>query len=687
MTQTAPAPSLDFSINADQVEKITSDIIAEELAANDLVASLKPEEQTYENIVVRLARIENELSGKAQLVSSLSQISPDAAVREASVAAETKYDQFSIDQSMRHDIYSVITSYIAKTDLDSLDAEDARLLRKMERSFRRNGLHLSEEKRNEFKELRKRLSEVCIEFNKNWARESSTVKFTKVMDTFYPKRLNSHAVTIDGLKTEEENGVTKYILTMKYPGKWLEHLHDIALNILKLCKNENTRKIHATAYESRNKENIPLLEEAVKLRRQAAKILGYKSHADYVLEVKMAKTVNAVDKFLKDLAERLHEPGLKEIEELKEIKKTEKASRGEKFDGSFNAWDSSYYQRILLENEYSVDQEEIKKFFSLETTIQKMLDIYEKVLGLKFVKVPADKAVVWHPDVQLFECWDAVEDKSFSGFMYLDLFPRENKYPHAACFPLQPSYIAQDGERVAPIAAMVANFTKPTTDKPSLLKHDEVITLFHELGHVMHHLCSRTKYARFHGTSVEGDFVEAPSQMLENWCYDPKSLKYLTSHFKTGEPISDEIIDRIVKAKNVDAAMLNLRQLFFGIYDMTIHTSDDESLDTSKVYNDLREKISLIAAPEGSFGQAAFGHLMGGYDAGYYGYMWSKVFSSDMYFSKFEKDTLSSEVGFSYRKNILEKGSSKDGMDLLKTFLGREPSSDAFMREDIGISN
>ncbi|KAF1805697.1 hypothetical protein V8B55DRAFT_1489450 [Mucor lusitanicus] len=672
MTQTAPTPSLDFSINAEQVEKITADIIAEELAVNDLVASLKPEEQTYENIVVRLARIENELSGKAQLVSSLSQISPDAAVREASVAAETKYDQFSIEQSMRHDIYSVITSYIAKTDLDSLEAEDARLLRKMERSFRRNGLHLSEEKRNEFKELRKKLSEVCIEFNKNWARESSTVKFTKeelegLDDDF-----------LDGLKTEEEDGVTKYILTMKYP--------DVR-PVLKLCKNENTRKVHATAYESRNKENIPLLETAVKLRRQAAKILGYKSHADYVLEVKMAKTVSAVDKFLKDLADRLHEPGLKEIEELKELKKAEKAARGEKFDGSFNAWDSSYYQRILLENEYSVDQEQIKQYFSLETTIQKMLDIYEKVLGLKFVKVPADKAVVWHPDVQLFECWDAVEDKSFSGFMYLDLFPRENKYPHAACFPLQPSYIAQNGERVAPIAAMVANFTKPTADKPSLLKHDEVVTLFHELGHVMHHLCSRTKYARFHGTSVEGDFVEAPSQMLENWCYDPKSLKYLTSHFKTGEPISDEIIDRIVKAKNVDAAMLNLRQLFFGIYDMAIHTSDDENLDTTKVYNDLREEISLIAAPEGSFGQAAFGHLMGGYDAGYYGYMWSKVFSSDMFFSKFEKDTLSPEVGFSYRKNILEKGSSKDGMDLLKAFLGREPSSDAFMREDIGVSN
>ncbi|KAI8888881.1 zincin [Backusella circina FSU 941] len=670
MTHTAPPPSLDFSINAEQVEQITNEIIDEELRVNDQVAALTPEEQTYENIVVRLTRIENELAGKAQLVSSLSQISPDAAVREASVAAETKYDQFSIDQSMRRDLYNVIQSYISKTDLDSLGAEDARLLRKMERSFRRNGLHLPEDKYEEYKDLRKRLSETCIEFNKNWARESSTVKFTKeelegLDDDF-----------LDGLKKEEEDGVTKYILTMKYP--------DVR-PVLKLCKNENTRRVHMTAYESRNPENIALLEEAIKLRRQAAKILGYKSHAEYVLEVKMAKTVEAVETFLNDLADKLYEPGLKDIEELKELKKAEKAARGEEYDDSFHSWDSSYYQRILLENQYSVDQEEIKKYFSLETTIQKMLDIYEAVLGLKFVKVPAEKAVVWHPDVQLFECWDAVEDKSFSGFMYLDLFPRDNKYPHAACFPLQPSYIDKNGERVAPIAAMVANFTKPSTDKPSLLKHDEVVTLFHELGHVMHHLCSRTKYARFHGTSVEGDFVEAPSQMLENWCYDPKSLKTLTSHFKTGEPTSDEIIDRIVKAKNVDAAMLNLRQLFFGIYDMTIHTSDDENLDTSKVYNDLRKKISLIAAPEGSFGQAAFGHLMGGYDAGYYGYMWSKVFSSDMFFSKFENDTLSADTGYSYRKNILEKGSSRDGMDLLKGFLGREPSSEAFMREDIGV--
>ncbi|KAF7723369.1 hypothetical protein EC973_002068 [Apophysomyces ossiformis] len=675
MVQTAPPPPLDFSINAEQLEQIIQSVIDEELALNNEIAALKPEEQTYENIVKKLAHSENSLSGKINLANSLSQISPDEAVREASIAAEKKYEEFNIEQSMRHDLYVVIQGYIDRTDLNSLDHEDARLLKKMEIFFRRNGLHLPEEKRNEYKELRKRLSEVCIEFNKNWSRESSTIKFTKEeLDGLDEDFLG-------GLATEEVDGVKKYVLTMKYP--------DVR-PVLKLCKNENTRKAHMTAFDSRNRENIVLLEEALKIRRQCAKILGYQTHADYVLEVKMAKSVEAVrkaPKFLDDLATKLHDAGLKEIEVLRQLKKEEKASRGENYDGSFNAWDTSYYERILLEKEYAVDQEYIKKFFSLEHTIAKMLEIYETVLGLKFVKVPSEKAVVWHPDVQLIECWDAVEDKGFMGYMYLDLFPRDNKYPHAACFPLHPSYLTENGDYATPVAAMVANFTKPTADKPSLLKHDEVVTLFHELGHVMHHICSRTKYSRFHGTSVEGDFVEAPSQMLENWCYDPKSLKYLTSHYETGEPISDETIDRIVKAKNVNAAIQNLRQLFFGIFDLEIHTTEDDGLDTTKLYNELRHKVSLIKAPEGSCGQASFGHLMGGYDAGYYGYMWSKVFSSDMYYSKFASDTLSPDTGYLYRKKILEKGSSLDGMDILKSFLGREPTPDAFMREDIGIVN
>ncbi|ORX58039.1 zincin [Hesseltinella vesiculosa] len=672
MTSSAPPPVLQslIELTADNVVPKMKEAIEQDRAINDAVASLPLEHQTYENIVVPLVKTENTISGTISLLSSLSELSPDAATREASLEAERLFDEFSIEQGMRHDLYTVIQGYIDRTDLDSLDYEASRMLTRTARDYRRAGLHLPEVQRNKLVELRKRLSEIGIEYTKNWSGEDSTVTFTKLeldgMDGDF----------LGGLKTVEEDGVKKYVLTMKYP--------DVR-PVLKLCKNENTRRVHYTAYESRNRENVALLEETLRLRRTCAKILGYSTHADYVLEIKMAKEVAKVKTFLEDLKARLHRAGLKEMEVLKELKKQDKEALGESYDGTFNAWDTSYYERILLETKYLVNQEEIKKYFSLESTVTKMLDIYARVLGLKFVKVPADKAVVWHPDVQVYECWDNAEDNHFSGYMYLDLFPRDSKYPHAAMFPLQASYIDENGERVPPIAAMVANFTKPTENKPSLLKHDEVVTLFHELGHVMHHLCSRTVFARFHGTSVEGDFVEAPSQMLENWCFDKKSLKLLSAHYETGECLSDDIIEKLIKAKNVDAAIANLRQLFFGIYDLQIHTSDDDNLDTTRLYNDLRQEISLVPAPEGSCGQAAFGHLMRGYDAAYWGYMWSKVFSSDMFFTKFQHDTLSPETGFAYRKSILEKGGSRDGMDMLKDFLGREPSSDAFMREDIGV--
>lgn len=670
-TTSAPQPTLNFGISASELTKTLKDIIAQEQEVNDKVAGLAPEQQTFESVILPMARIDNEVAGLGHLTTSLSYFSPEKDVRDASVEAEKEYDAFGIEQGMRLDLYNAVKNVFDKTDLQALEPEDARLLTKTELDFRRNGLALEEKQRNELKEIRKRLSELSIEFSKNQNEESSTVNFTK------DELENMDDDFLSGLKTEEVDGVQKYVLTMRYPD---------VLPVLKMCKNENTRRVHYIAYESRNKENIALLEEAVKLRRQAAKILNYPSHAAFVLEVKMAKTVEAVRTFLDDLVARLTSIGETELERLKDIKRKEKESRGEEFDGKINGWDTAYYLRVLLEDEYQVDQQVIKQYFPLNNTVSKMLEIYSKVLGIRFVKVPADKAVVWHPDVQLYECWDDTDTLEFSGYMYLDLHPRENKYSHAACFPLQPSYLKKNGERVAPSAAMVANFTKPTADKPSLLKHDEVVTLFHELGHVMHHICSRTKHTRFNGTSVERDFVEAPSQMLENWCFDKESLKYLSSHYETGKPIPDEIIDRIVKAKNVNAAMFNLRQLFFGVYDMEIHTADDENVDTTAVWHSLRKKVSLIDSPEGTYGQAAFGHIMGGYDAGYYGYLWSKVFSSDMFFTKFENNTLSREEGLAYRHKILSRGGSRDGMDLLRDFLGREPSSDAFMKEVVGVN-
>jgi metallopeptidase MepB len=304
--------------------------------------------------------------------------------------------------------------------------------------------------------------------------------------------------------------------------------------------------------------------------------------------------------------------------------------------------------------------------------------------------------ISWHEDVKIFTVWDDEEEGgSFVGYLYLDLHPREGKYGHAANFSLQPGYLYPDGTRRYPATALVCNFSKPTATKPSLLKHDEVVTLFHELGHGIHDLAGRTKYSRFHGTSVVGDFVEAPSQMLENWCWTPSVLKSLSKHYKTGEQIPDELIDRQIAAKHVNDAIFNLRQLHFGIFDMTVHTpkshEEAESINYSELYNNLRTQIAGLKGPEAlglksdwGHGQATFGHLIGGYDAGYYGYLSSQVYSTDMFYSVFKKDPMSKKEGRRYRHMVLEKGGSQEEMKTLEDFLGRPPSTKAFY-EDLGL--
>lgn len=330
-----------------------------------------------------------------------------------------------------------------------------------------------------------------------------------------------------------------------------------------------------------------------------------------------------------------------------------------------------------------MDHDKVKQYFPLDHVTARMLDIYQDVLNIDFERIEHDPQPWNHEtpeDVKLIRVRDR-DSKELMGYFYLDLFPRSGKYSHAACFPIQPGYQLEDGSYQVPVAAMVANFTKPTSSSPSLLRHSELTTYFHELGHVMHCICSKTKWARFHGTSVEGDFVEAPSQMLENWCWDESVLKRLSSHHISKESIPEELTKSLILAKNAGVGMFYLRQLFFGVFDMHIHSLEtDDKCDTTELYNRLREQVSLVPGQKGTFPAATFGHLMGGYDAGYYGYLWSEVFSSDMFVTKFKplQDIAGPKAGMDYRKYILLPGSSRDGMDMLKDFLGREPSQDAF---------
>ncbi|KAL1969834.1 hypothetical protein VTN77DRAFT_7343 [Rasamsonia byssochlamydoides] len=707
--RTPPQAPPVFTATPTSIIEDTKRLIERSRKVQDQVAAnVQPETATFANVMLPLAHDENAMTLEAHILAFYQAVSTDQKLRDASSEAEKLLDDFAIETSMREDLYRLVDAALKRNE--DLDPESRRLLEKEHKDYIRNGLGLpAGPKRDRFKEIKKRLSQLSIEFQKNLNEENGGVWFTREELDGVPEDV------LSGLQKGEGENEGKLRVTFKYPDLF---------PTLKYAKNAETRKRLAIANENKCNQNVPLFREAMILRDEAARLLGYPNHAAFRIEDKMAKTPQTVDSFLGDLRSRLTAGGQKELEKLKQLKKEDLESRGETFDGHYYLWDHRFYDRLMLEKEYSLDQQRIAEFFPLQTTIEGMLRIFEELFGLVFVEIVGEERdkvaesgkgsdIVWHEDVQIFSVWDDEgEGSGFVGYLYLDLFPREGKYGHAANFNLQPGFIDTNGKRRYPATALVCNFSKPTPKKPSLLKHDEVVTLFHELGHGIHDLVSKTIYSRFHGTNTVRDFVEAPSQMLENWCWTPSQLKSLSRHYSTLSPeyfksweeqapavtpkppekIPDELIENLIRTKHVNDALFNLRQLHFGIFDMTVHEPESheaiEKLNISETYNKLRKEISQIEGPEvlgegneWGHGEATFGHLMGGYDAGYYGYLSSQVYSTDMFYTVFKSDPMNGKEGRRYRHVVLEKGGSQDEMKTLTEFLGREPKTEAFYKE------
>ena len=635
-----PQAPPSFTATPDSVVADTKVMLANsKKLTDDIVARISAKDASFKNVLLPMANDENQQTLKAHILGFYQSVSTDQALRDASTEAEKLMDDFSIEAAMREDVFKLVDAALKLGD--SLDPESQRLLEKEHKGYVRNGLNIpAGPKRDRFKEIKKRLSQLAIAFSKNLNEENGGLWFTE-------EELNG--VPSDVLSLLKKEG-DKYFLTFKYPDLF---------PTLKYATNSETRKKVFIANENKSNQNVPLFREAILLRDEAARLLGYPNHAAFRIEDKMAKTPKTVDDFLGDLRGRLSQGGLDEIATLKELKQADLKSRGQEYDGNYYLWDHRFYDRVMEEKDYQLDQQLISEYFPLQNCIKGMLEIFEEIFGLQFVEIvgadrdsisPTGKGddIVWHQEVQVFSVWDDEgEGGGFVGYLYLDLFPRVGKYGHAANFNLQPGFIQENGTRRYPATALVCNFSKPTAKKPSLLKHDEVTTLFHELGHGIHDLVSRTTYSRFHGTNTVRDFVEAPSQMLENWCWTPSQLKSLSKHYSTissdyydswrehagsdaakpDEHIPDDLIQKLIKTKNLNGALFNLRQLHFGIFDMTIHEPKDhaslEELKISETYNALRKDISKIDGPEvlgegdaWGNGQATFGHLMGGYDAG-----------------------------------------------------------------------
>lgn len=341
----------------------------------------------------------------------------------------------------------------------------------------------------------------------------------------------------------------------------------------------------------------------------------------------------------------------------------------------FRSWDLRFYETRLRKKEYGVDPFEVAEYLPVDQVLEGLFSITGEVFDLSYEELPNGKS--WHRDARLFAVSDRRSGEPLAQF-FMDLHPRQGKFTHAAAWPLRPGRASAEGKVISPVSAIVANLPKPSAGKPALLQHDDVVTLFHEFGHVLHMSLSKARFTRFSGAQTEWDFVEAPSQIMEHWCWQPEVLRRFARHHQTGEPIPAVLVDQLVAAKNLNTGLFHLRQISYGQLDLRYH-GPDEHKDLDGI---LREtySIGLIPFPEGTFFPASFGHLMEGYDAGYYGYLWAKVLGDDM-FSRFEATAPTDpDVGARYRRVILEPNGTVDADVLVRDFLGRAPSSDAFLR-------
>ncbi len=583
----------------------------------------------------------------------MARVHPDGAVRDAGQASEERLAKWRVALPFRVDLDRAVRAYASTAEAQTLTGERRRLVGHWRRDFRRAGQELAPDARAELERLRARLVELEVAFQRN-------------VDEFR-----------DGLElTREElaglpDSYVERLPAGSRPGTWLVNLeYPSVFPFLDQAERRDLRRqLEYKLFNRAAAVNRPIIEEALEIRRRIAGLFGLPSWAHYALEVKMARDPAAVERFYDQLVPPLQAKARDEVVRLGRL------LRAETGDGDVRSWDWRYYENQVRRTEFGLDQNRVAEYFPLGAVMDGMLDLTGEVFGLAYRRV--ETANAWHPDALLYEIRDRASGAPIAHF-YADLFPREGKFGHAAVFQLVAGHRRPDGSYVTPVCAIVANFTRPGTDQPSLLRHDEVVVLFHEFGHVLHHSLSRTEFVRFSGTETEPDFVEAPSQIMEHWAWDPVVLGRFARHYRSGEPIPGDLVTQLVRARDLNVGIRTLRQVSLGMLDMGFHdASDTRDLDEIN-----RRSWSVIGLPfhEGTFYPGGFEHLFGGYDAGYYGYLWSKVYGDDM-FSRFRAEGVTSpEVGAAYRREILESGGARDAAEMLRGFLGREPSNETFLQ-------
>jgi len=630
----------------------------------DAITSNK-EVPTFENTIEILEFSGQQLDRISSVFFNLNSAETNDEIQKIAQEVSPLLSEFGNDITLNEELFKRIKSVYEQKDGLHLSVEQNTLLEKRYKSFSRNGANLSEDKKKRLREIDAESSKLKLKFGENILAETNK----------YQKHITNEA-DLDGLPDSAKEAAaqlakskgkeTGWLLTLDYPSY---------IPLMKYAKNRELRKELSMAFGSKsfkgdeldNQENVLKI---AKLRHERANLLGYKTHAHFVLEERMAETPEKVHSFLKELLEKAKPAAEREFKQLGDFAKN--------LDGidQLQKWDSSYYSEKLKQKLFSLDDEQLKPYFKLENVIDGVFEIAEKLFGLKFKEVTdIDK---YHEEVKTYRVYDL--DENFISVFYADFHPRAGKRGGAWMTSFKSQW-KKDGENVRPHISNVCNFTPSTATKPSLLTFNEVTTLFHEFGHGLHGMLANTTYPSLSGTSVYWDFVELPSQVLENWCYEKEALELFAKHYETGEVIPMELTQKIKESATFQEGMQTMRQLSFGLLDMSWHGTDPSNITDVKAYETKAfEGTNLYPDTPETCMSTAFAHIFqGGYSSGYYSYKWAEVLDADAFAYFKEKGIFNKEVATKFKEHVLSRGGTENPMVLYKRFRGAEPKVEALL--------
>ena len=623
------------------------------------------EKPNFENTIVALDFAGSKLDRISAIFFNLNSAETNPEIQKIAQEVSPLLSDFSNDIILNDILFNRIKTIYEQKETLELTKEQTTLLDKNYKKFTRNGANLNETDKQKLREIDKKLSQLKLKFGENILTESNAFEMLLTNENQL-KGLPEGAKEAAKMLADKKNK-KGWLITLDYPSyvPFMTYADDRELR-KKLALAFGKRAFQNNEYD--NQQNVL---DIVKLRYERANLLGYKTHADFILEERMAKTPKKVKTFLNDLLVKAKPAAKKEFKQLSEFAKKDGIKTLQK-------WDSSYYSEKLKKELFDLDEEALKPYFSLDNVLNGVLIIANKLYNLNFKQVT--DIDTYNKDVKTYEVTN--DNRDFIAVFYADFFPREGKR-NGAWMTSYKSQWKKDGENSRPHISIVCNFTKPTKTKPSLLNFREVTTLFHEFGHALHGMLANTTYPSLSGTNVFWDFVELPSQILENWAYEKEALNLFAKHYKTGEIIPMELVEKIKKSSNFMEGMATMRQLSFGLLDMNWHAGESPKIIKSvkEFENNAFADTQLYPKVEENCMSTAFSHIFsGGYSSGYYSYKWAEVLDADAFEYFKENGIFDKETATKFKENVLSQGGTQNPMELYKQFRGKEPKVDALLK-------